>query len=197
MRDVGLSSVADLPRRATAFGITWWGQTRPASHSLKIEAITSLASIGRFKKLPGGPMVEPASPFRLRVTSCIGDLPNREGRVPVGVLELDRFLPGLLESSRKLVSPPAVLVFRPVSSPRLRPQGQRCARVGAISPLVVEGNMDLGRLISFPKESMGASRALNKRSTAPLFEVVARPANNCMLGLFLEHCHVTDGSRRV
>ena len=64
-------------------------------------------------------------------------------------------------------------VFRPVSTPSVRPHGQRRARVGAISPLVVEGDMDLGRLISFPKESMGASRALRKRTAAPLFEVVA------------------------
>ena len=42
-----------------------------------------------------GPMVEPASPFGLHATQCISDLPNREGRVPVGVLELDRFLPWL------------------------------------------------------------------------------------------------------
>ena len=75
--------------------------------------------------------------------------------MPVGVLELDRFLPGLLDCSGKLVSPPAFPVFRPVSYPRVRPQGQRRVWVGAISPLVVEGDMDLGRLISFPKESMG------------------------------------------
>ena len=117
--------------------------------------------------------------------------------MPVDVLEIDRFLPGLLEGSGKLVSSPAVFVFRPVSDPRVRPQGQRCARVGAISPLIVERNMDLGRLTSLPKESMGTSRALSKRTTAPLFEVVARLADNCILGLFLEDCHVTDGSRRV
>ena len=64
-------------------------------------------------------MVEPASTFGLHGTQCTCDLPNREGGVPVDVLEINRFLPGLLEGSGMLVNSPAVLVFRPVSFPSI------------------------------------------------------------------------------
>ena len=63
------------------------------------------------------------------------DLPSRERGVPVDVLNVDRFLLGLLEGSGELVRTPVVLVFRPVSSPNIRPQEQLCARVGTISPV--------------------------------------------------------------
>ena len=116
-------------------------------------------------------MVESASALRLHGTQRSSDLPSRERGVPVDVLEKDRFLPGLLEGSGKLIRSPVVLMFRPVSFPSIRPQGQRCARVGTISPLVVERDLDLGGLVGLPQESMGTRRALRERVVAPLFEV--------------------------
>ena len=157
-----------------------------------MEAIPSLASIGRFSQLPG----VPASALRFHGPQYTSDLPNRERGVPVDVLEVDRFFSGLLEGSVKLVNSPAVLVFRPVSSPRVRPQGQRCARVGTISPLIVERDVDLVKHIGLPLESIGTSWALRKRTAAPLFGST-RLANNYVLGFFLENGHITDDSRRV
>ena len=50
---VKLSSVEDLSRRATAFCITSWDQGGPFSNFVKMEAISFLASIGRFNQLCG------------------------------------------------------------------------------------------------------------------------------------------------
>ena len=90
-------------------------------------------------------MVESTSALRLHGAQNSGDLPSRERGVPVDVLKIGRFIPGLLEGGGKLVRSSAVLVFRPVTSPNIRPHGQRCARVGTISSLVVERDVDLGR----------------------------------------------------
>ena len=48
-------------------------------------------------------------------------------------------------------------------SPNIRPQGQRRARVGSISPIIVERDVDLRRLVSLPSEGMGTNRALRER----------------------------------
>ena len=42
--------------------------------------------------------------------------PAGEKGVPVDVLEIDRFLPGLLQGSGKLVHSPVVIMFRPHAS---------------------------------------------------------------------------------
>ena len=69
---------------------------------------------------------------------------------PVDVLEIDRFVSGLVEGNGMLVCSAVVLMFRPVFLPRIRPQGQPCARVGTISPFIIDRDVDLGRLVCLP-----------------------------------------------
>ena len=109
--------------------------------------------------------------------------------MPVDVLENDGFLPGLLEGSSELIRSPMVPMFRPVFFPSFGPQGQRCARVGTVSPPVVERDVDLERLIGLPQESMGSSRALRERLVAPQLLRI-RSADRCVLDFFLENSHI-------
>ena len=62
-------------------------------------------------------MVKPTCTLRLHGAQSISNLPSGEGRVPIDILEVDRFVSGLLEGCGELVCSPAAIMLRPVFPP--------------------------------------------------------------------------------
>ena len=188
---MGLSSVADLPKRATAF-------CNEACLTLTQDRGDPLPRLdGEVQPIARGPMIKPTCTLRLHGAQSISNLPSGKGRVPIELLEVNRFVSGLLESCGELFCSPTAIMLRPVFPPGIRPQGQRCARVRSISPLIVESDVDLGRLVSFPQEGVGTRRSISERIVAPLLEFSTRHAEHCVLCLLFESGYIANHRRRV
>ena len=168
-----MSSVADLPRRATAFCITWCGQTRLFTHSLKMEAIPVLASVGRFNQLPGVQWSRPhaRSDFMARKASATCPAVTEEYPLTFWNLTASSLacLKAVASWSALLSFPCFVQCFHHASD--LRDSAVRGSEPSHL--LSFERYVDLGRLVSLPKDSTGTCCAVREGFVAPLFEFSA------------------------
>ena len=104
---------------------------------------------------------------------------------------LERFSPSLPESSSEPILSSATIVFCPVVPPRVGPQGQRCARVGPVTPLVVECHLYPKYFVSFHPKSMRLCRTPRE-----CFEVIL-PFPEPREAFFLKGLNTTENFCRV
>ena len=158
-----------------------------------MEAIPFVASIGRFNHCHGSNgQAHTHAPTSWRAKH---QQPSGKGRVPIDILEVDRFVSGLLEgwTSWSAILPPSCFVQCFLQASDLRDSAVH----GVGTSLIIESDVDLGRLVSLPQESVSTRRSFSERFVAPLFEFSTRLAEHLVLCLLLEYGHIANHHSRV
>ena len=139
-------------------------------------------------------MVKPTRTLRLHGAQSISNLPSGEGRVPIDILEVDGFVSGLLEgwTSWSALLPLSCFVQCFLQASDLRDSAVH----GVGTSLIVESDVDLGRLVSLPQDSVSTRRSFSERFVAPLFEFSTRLAEHRVLCLLLEYGPIANHHSR-